>query len=331
MKQFKIKKKLAVSFYVKQWLEEMPQFGKFIYIALPWHYIVEQCGMLRQNYEPLRLASGIFEILQFKEYDHFTVIGQASLRQIQKYSRRGGFEFPNLDKLKLIFTARLENIDRVAKGENLKLREVPIPLLHPRMMEIPFDAFKSNKEPFVFFSGACSSPVRKFLHKLSKSNLYNMTGIRSCDERRLSRYEFYTEMAKATWVLTPRGSYPAAYMMSEALQCGSLPIYIYGWRDNCTKALPSINSYVPFFPFYNMGIDWRDLGLLINADEIQSIPRRLSRIDPQSRLNNVLRLQSLFSLQGTFRYMLVVLSHVAAGISSVKEHLPYEARGNSTS
>ena len=130
--------------------------------AVPWHHIVEQHGMLLKDYGPLRQTSELFSRLDFERYDHFITLGQASYRQISKYCTRGGFTFQHFEKLALIFTSRLENLDRVALNEPLVRQEVPIPLLYRRDQEaMPHGQL--TKKPAAFFAGSCTCPMRRKL------------------------------------------------------------------------------------------------------------------------------------------------------------------------
>ena len=68
------------------------RFGRFVYLPVPWHHVVEQYGMLRRDTTPLRLLAAILRRLDFEQFDHFITIGQASLEQAERYARRAGFE-----------------------------------------------------------------------------------------------------------------------------------------------------------------------------------------------------------------------------------------------
>ena len=308
----KMRKRLAEYDYWELWQRRMPQFGYFVYVPLPWHHIVEQHGLLLKNYGPLRQTSELFSRLDFERYNHFITLGQASYHQISQYCTRGGFTFQHFEKLALIFTSRLENLDRVALNMSLVRQEVPIPLIRGRRREAMLHG-QLTKKPAAFFAGSCTCPMRRKLAPIATAREYDMRQVHPCGKK-VTRQLYINSVANSSWVLTPRGSFPATYMMSEAIQAGSLPVYIYGPKDDSPKLLPPVHFVAKHLPFVNIGIDWRDFAVVLTADFIPRLPQILSELNPTPRLCTIRRFRPLFTVEGTFRYILAVLSHYSLSL-----------------
>jgi len=313
--------------FMQSWLREMPHYQDFVYIPLPWHHIVEKYAMLQSKYQPLRQAAHIFDRLNFQEYDHFITLGQASLYQILKYAERADFIFNNLSRLKVIFSSRLDNLERIVRGKKPLRKEISIPLLHRRNLEIKLNSRTFAKKKLnAFFAGSCTCPIRQKLAALSASAKYDMSYVNRCGVQTLSRSKFVDFLLNSTWILTPRGSFPATYLMSETIQSGSLPVYIFGFKYNVYDPQIPVDLLVRYLPYYDAGIDWRKFGLVLTSKDIYSIPNILAREDPVPRLEFVRRVRPFFTVPGTYNYMCAILSRWPRKSSPNPQKLPIRSR-----
>ena len=118
-------------------------------------------------------------------------------------------------------------------------------------------------------------------------------------------------------------SFPATYMMSRP--SGGLAAGLhYGPKYDSPKLLPPVHFVAKHLPFVNIGIDWRDFAVVLTADYIPRLPQILSELNPAPRLCTIRRFRSLFTVEGTFRYILAVLSHYS--LSLEKENRGKERR-----
>ena len=90
-------------------------------------------------------------------------------------------------------------------------------------------------------------------------------------------------------MLAPRGSYPATFMLGEAVQAGALAVYVYEAHMIRGKRLggkrvkggfrraPAANethlthaAIEAQLPYYNLGLRWGDVGAVATDDEIEA-------------------------------------------------------------
>lgn len=313
------RKRLADYDFYRMWSSDLQirpsrrRFGMFIYVPIPWHQVVEQYGMLRRDTAPLKLVAELFRKLDFEHFDHFVTVGQASFEQAERYALRDGFTMPNVHKLSLIFASRLENMERYALRQRLNHREVTVPLLYSRRAELQA-ATHPPVYPGAIFSGACTCSLRSRLNSnLATSSAYDMSRVDECGNKR-NRSEYIATVHNTTWVLVPRGSSPAAYSMAETIQAARLPAYIYGFKSRSKAAapLPPAELLAHHLPFVDLGLDWNKLGAVFTAAQLESIPHSLAGRNASSQLEYVARHRPLFTVDGTYRYILAKLATTAA-------------------
>lgn len=61
----------------------------------------------------------------------------------------------------------------------------------------------------------------------------------TCSQR-IPIKEFYRKLFQFKWILTPRGSFPASYFISEAVLSGGIPIYVYNFEHETYRAKKNI-------------------------------------------------------------------------------------------
>lgn len=287
------------------------RFGRFVYVPIPWHHVVEQYGMLRRDTGPLRIVADLFRRLDFDHFDHFVTVGQSTFSQTRRYARRDGFDVPNLHRLAVVFSSRIENLDRVALRIPIDKREVAVPLLYAKRNELqPND--QPPKKDAAFFAGSCTSRIRSRLQTdLANSSAYDMSSVRPCGNK-LDKPAFLDALRDHTWILAPRGSFPAAYLLAEALQAARLPVYIYAPRLQRHPPLPPATILARHLPFVDLGLDWHtSLGAVFTEPDITSIPSHLASRNATAQLAYVRQHRRLFTVDGTYRYILVKLAILA--------------------
>lgn len=300
----------ADSDFREMWKAERYQFGNFVYVPIPWHQVVERYGMLRKDNEPLRRVAEIFAMLDFESFRHFVTIGQASFEQARKYAARSHFTIPNLHKLDLIFTMRMENMDHMTLGGRVDPRAISIPLLYSQLDELSPSPGNRENTPAAFFSGSCTCPLRSTLVEiLAESTEYDMSRVSSCGTK-ISKQAWIDSVEDVSWVLTPRGSFPSAYMLAETIQLNRLPVYIYGaksrhkWRNVKIPPASLLSRHLPFA----QDLDWNLLGAIFTESEISSIPTVLASRNITQQLSYVAQHRHMFTVPGTFDYILSTLA-----------------------
>ncbi|KAJ1460254.1 hypothetical protein M885DRAFT_612884 [Pelagophyceae sp. CCMP2097] len=242
-------------------------------------YVRDRHGFQRQapglDYEPLKAAAKLFEEdMDFETWDHVVILGQASLKQIA------------------ITEARIKNGGVLSKA--LKRVNVPLPLMYHGALEVPL--WSGARRRRLFFSGACTSELRgRLAGELKRADAARTAGAAytttayECGHKR-SRADFVEKVSSSLWVAAPRGRHPATFMLSEAWQAGSLPVYIYDTtRQGRGPRAPQMNaSLLPSrakisrqLPYANIGLNWSAAGLVLKACELSDLPDMLRAIKPQ--------------------------------------------------
>lgn len=130
--------------------------------------------------------------------------------------------------------------------------DFPIPLIcqpHPY-------TFNSNRDVFASFSGSMTHPVRKEIMRLSP-RVFNLF------RKPLQIKDYCAQMARSVFALAPRGYGQSSFRICEALQYGSIPVYI------------SDHWIVPG------NIDFNEYGVLVHNDEVRNLEKILKSITPE--------------------------------------------------
>ena len=334
------------------WSQHPPRFGNFTFVLLPWHHIVELHGFRRHapglNYAPLRDAAELFSKLN-PAYPHVVILSQADRRQILVMERRAGGATAReahtpgslsvatplsdaLSKVAVRFTTRLESLARLSAGKRPDPHDVPLPLLFRASREV--NASSQERIHRIFFRGSCTSKLRNRLARDVVATDTLAVDVGRCGQGGKSKYPDYAEhLQKSLFVLAPRGSYPATFMLGEAVQAGALAVYVYEAHMIRGKRLggkrvkggfrraPAANethlSHAAIeaqLPYYNLGLRWGDVGAVATDDEIEALPARLSALaasDVRRRLRTTAWVRPLFTAKGARLYVELVLSSLA--------------------
>lgn len=118
--------------------------------------------------------------------------------------------------------------------------------------------YSGKKDIFCNYVGRTTHPIRKELLKINQAGYY-------ISDRSHNMSKFCSILARSTFTLCPRGYGPTSFRIQEALQFGSIPVYI------SDKFI--IPHKVPF----------NEYGVLIRPEQIPDIPKILADIDPKSK------------------------------------------------
>ena len=131
----------------------------------------------------------------------------------------------------------------------------PIPLLCE-----PHDGVPNEIRQYkVGYAGANTHPLREKVNKL----LVNIPDYKFVTNVQHNRTKTFRDILyNSVFALSPRGFGPTSFRMYEAIQMQCIPIYV---------------SDVMWLPFTNY-IEWDKMCLLINPDEIESIPQKVDNL-----------------------------------------------------
>jgi hypothetical protein len=162
---------------------------------------------------------------------------------------------------------------------------VPIPLTTSRL---PFHSYK--KEAMLNFCGRINThPIREKMRDILNDSEYLFKDA-------LDPIGYARTIESSYFTLCPRGYGKTSFRLYEAMQLGSVPIYI------------SDEHWLPFTDF----IDWSDFCIIVKPDNIYDIPLIIKRIIDQG-LYTKMRSRALevyedyFSYESMFKWVLFTL------------------------
>lgn len=162
----------------------------------------------------------------------------------------------NLPKDILIFSGSGKLSDKV-KLDNL----IPIPHI---VSKIPNPIKNKNRDIFCSFVGANTHPIRKQIFDLysEDKNFFIKMDDWNVEVSKEKEELFKDITERSIFTLCPRGNGPTSYRIWEAMQLGSVPVYIY---DN--KWIPWVDD-----------IKWDDICVFIKCEEISMLKTYLLNI-----------------------------------------------------
>jgi len=152
---------------------------------------------------------------------------------------------------------------------------VPIPLICSKIPELPE---VQDKDIFCSFIGSITSPISKFgiisynlriqmLESLVNKKEYVLKPKNWGPEIKKERQDMFLNLtAKSKFTLCPRGYGATSFRLYEAMQLKSVPVYIYYEK--------------PYLPFSSK-LNWDDIAVLIDSNDINTIDDRLKAITPE--------------------------------------------------
>jgi hypothetical protein len=167
--------------------------------------------------------------------------------------------------------------------------QVPIPLVGSRIRD-PIAV--KPKEVFCSFVGSLTHPMRKEIWDTYREDpAFRFVAFDqwtpNVSPARLELFTGLTERSRFT--LCPRGFGPTSFRLYEAMQLGSVPVYV------------SDHHHLP----WTDEIDWNEIAVVVRRSEIRRLGERLRAIDDasyQRMLTNIQRVyDDYFSLAGVCR------------------------------
>jgi hypothetical protein len=166
---------------------------------------------------------------------------------------------------------------------------IPIPLVCSRLRD-PIEV--KPKDVLCSFVGSLTHPIRREIcdaHRADPDFRFEVSDqwTREVSPAQLELFVRLTERSRFT--LSPRGFGPTSFRLYEAMQLGSVPVYV------------SDHHHLP----WTDEIDWNEIAVLVRPDEIRDLGERLRSIDDTSyrrMLGNIRRVyDEYFSLPGVCR------------------------------
>merc|ERR1712190_187835 len=164
------------------------------------------------------LATQYLMSLHDTEFKYFAVMVQTNIHQF--------LHLVNWTNIMVFYTRSVDSVETTST----LIHNIPIPQLY-------YDAvpWVENKlvtpQREVFFAGHChGSQARNLLGPgklvpLGHTDHYAWN-VHNCDNF-LPYAEYVQHVNDSTWLITPSGTYPPVFMMYQAMQGGSLPIFPY--------------------------------------------------------------------------------------------------------
>ena len=96
-------------------------------------------------------------------------------------------------------------------------------------------------------------------------------------------------MEESNYTLCPRGYGTASFRMYEALQVGSIPVYV--WAEEL---------WLPF----KERISWKDIAIIVNGADVDSLADLINASDTVKMQSNIAKLRHMFTYEYSLRYVL---------------------------
>jgi hypothetical protein len=182
---------------------------------------------------------------------------------------------------------------------------VPIPLVCS-----PHTVDNREKDIFCSFIGADTHPCRSSLEEL---NAYTTPQRRYLIQVRpwqaslneLDATMFHHALVSSIFTLCPRGYGPTSFRLYEAMQVGSIPVYIYD---------------KPWLP-YQQELDWRKLCVMIHTSRAKHLRQILEAITPdeiEAYRENIRQLQHRFTMAGVSQWILADCNRPSSRLQFLK-------------
>jgi hypothetical protein len=166
---------------------------------------------------------------------------------------------------------------------------VPIPLVCSRLRD-PIEA--KSKDVFCSFVGTLTHQLRKEIWQAHREDPAFRFAVfdRWTIDVPPARFELFTQLTeRSRFTLCPRGFGASSFRLYEAMQLGSVPVYVSDYHH-----LPWTDE-----------LDWNEIAVLVRPDEIPHLGERLRAIDDaayQRMLTTIRRVyDAYFSLAGVCR------------------------------
>ena len=153
---------------------------------------------------------------------------------------------------------------------------IPIPLVSSK---IPVLGPDPVRDIYCSFVGSDTHPIRKRLAKTFGSKKdYHIEILKTSDVNPSKVPNYIDVMRRSKFSFCPRGFGPTSFRLYEALQLGSIPVYI------------SDDHVLPWGDVIN----WNNLCVIVKSDDIHSISDRLSAITDERREEMLLYARAMY-------------------------------------
>ncbi len=180
-----------------------------------------------------------------------------------------------------------------AAGGNVK-NSIPIPLICETQIK---NEAAYERDIFCSFVGSITHPCRDRMHKIlsEKKDYKIITKEWSYQISDKQKNLFIITTKRSKYTLCPRGYGPTSWRLYEAMQLGSVPVYIYD---------------EPYLP-YKANIDWQKICVMIHINDIQNIDEILKSIPDHVYNEMITNIQKIYPLYFNLEYMCeFILNHL---------------------
>lgn len=164
--------------------------------------------------------------------------------------------------------AELGRLEMTVFGSGGGRVDFPLPLICK-----PHGRYDNNRDIFSSFIGSITHPIRKEMCESTKS--YIKTDNQSIDK-------FCEVLSRSVFALCPRGYGLSSFRICEALEQGSIPVYI------------SDQFIIPG------NIDFENYGVLIHSSRVEEIDRILESISPEEIVKKQIYGRMIYEKMFTF-------------------------------
>lgn len=256
----------------------------YIYLPVFWtsYYILNGYGSNIDNLykwlETLDKGKKYFTVVQ---YDSGIFVKNFDLNILVFSAGGGGININNNENTRELIYYGLKRSCFFGKKGDYDIPLMCLPL---------FPSLPVEKNIFCSFMGRfdthkCRMDMHNYLKRINDNNkfvFYNSLGFE----------EYKNILNRSIFTLAPRGYGYTSFRIYEAIMANSIPIYI--WDDKL------------ILPFSDI-IKWEDFCIIIQAQQINTLPKILEHIDIEKYQENLKKIKHLFTFDETFKYMITKL------------------------
>ncbi len=253
----------------------------FIYLPIFWtsFYVTRNYGEniddLYQYLDTLDKTKKYFTIVQ---YASGIFVRNFDLNLIVFSAGGGGINIKNNDTIKILNYYGLQRHIFFGKKGDYDIPLMCEPLIHSSSYE--------KRNILCSFMGRFDTHQCRFEMKV-KLEKYGYYLSKSKD------FKTYQKLLKESeFSLCPRGYGYTSFRLFEAIQCLSIPIYI--WQDK--KVLP-----------FSDEVDWTKYAIIVEDKDIEKIPEIISKLSPKYKRNIIENMKEFnkkyLSFEGTYNYI----------------------------
>ena len=230
-------------YFFKRYTED-GMTSQFVYLPIAWFDMTYRYGSDQRSREYLEHMSPLvdkFVQTLIPEFTYFTIVHAGpieslwhcllKIKQLTVYASSGPVLWPETSLRR-------------------QMEYIPLPLMSDR---VPSGIPERERDVFASFYGGITHPIReKMIHVVEHLPEF-MTGGHK------PKQEYFQMMRRSVFSLSPRGANPSSLRMYEAMQLGSIPVYV--------------NNEI-FLPYRHL-LDWSELCVTVHESELVDLPKIL--------------------------------------------------------